>query len=110
MEKTLAREIYKRMEIGKPYTSMDLRKLLRAWDEGDDVTYTPDLYYRHIPAELHGKDVRKVIAAEMWKVVNAGYAKTYIKKESLPILRGLRYGAEPTCYQEYTIRYWVRVK
>lgn len=99
MEKTLARAIYKRMEIGKEYTSYGLFRLL-----GEDE------YYRIIPVEQQGKDVRKIIAAEMWKVVKAGYAKTRTEQEALPNVRGLRYGATPTSFTTYTFRYWTRVK
>lgn len=98
MEKTLAREIYKRMEIGRPYTTSELFDLVE------------DVYYNHIPAELQGKDVRKVISNEMWKIVKTGYAETYIEKEDLPNVRGLRYGARPTSFTNYTFRYWVRTR
>lgn len=97
-EKTMARAIYKRMEIGEAYTSMQLRDLL-----GDE-------YYGYIPVELHGKDVRKIVASEMWKVVKAGYAKTEVKEETYPIVRGIRKGSMPTAYQTYTVRYWTRIK
>ncbi|MBR5874498.1 MAG: hypothetical protein IKY90_07200 [Oscillospiraceae bacterium] len=98
MEKTMARAIYKLMEIGKPYTSMQLRDLL-----GDD-------YYKYIPVEMQGKDVRKIVNAEMWKVVNSGYARSYTEQENLAIVRGIRYGSKPTAFQSYTFRYWVRLK
>lgn len=98
MEKTMARAIYKKMEIGKAYTTTQLRDLL-----GDD-------YYKYIPVELQGKDVRKIVAAEMWKVVNTGYAQTWLDTEKLAMVKGLRYGATPKCYREYTMRYWMRTK
>ena len=97
-EATVARAIYKRMEIGKAYTSHELFNLL-----GDE-------YYAYIPVELQGKDVRKIVAAEMWKVVKTGYAKTEVKEETLPVVRGIRYGSKPTSYQTYTVRYWTRIK
>ena len=97
MEKTLAREIYKRMEIGKQYTTMELFNLLSESE-----------YYGLIPAEMQGKDVRKVVAAEMWKVIRAGYATTHTSCESLPNVRGLRYGSKPSSFTTYTIRYWIR--
>lgn len=99
MEKTMARAIYKRMEIGKAYTTYELYKLL------------DDDYYKYIPVEMQGKDVRKIVAAEMWKVVNAGYASTYVKSEDLKLVGGLRFshtGNAPT--KNYTFRYWVRTK
>jgi hypothetical protein len=99
MEKTMARAIYKRMEIGKPYTTYSLFQLI-----GETA------YYSFIPTEMHGKSVNKIVANEMWKVVNTGYARTYIKKEMLPNVRGLRYGSTPTSFTEYHIRYWVRTK
>ncbi len=99
MEKTLAREIYRRMELGKAYTTTDLFKLL---DEAE--------YYSFIPVELQGKNVNKIVASEMWKVVKAGYAKTYTEKETLGNVRGLRYGTAPTSFTTYTFRYWVRQK
>ena len=40
MEKTLARAIYKMMEVGKEYTSSDLSRLI-----GDD-------YYKYIPEDM----------------------------------------------------------
>lgn len=97
-EATMARAIYKRMEIGKAYTSSELFDLL-----GDE-------YYGYIPVALQGKDVRKIVAAEMWKVVNAGYAKTEVKEETLPIVRGIRYGSKPNSFQTYSVRYWTRIK
>lgn len=98
MEKTMARAIYKRMELGRPYTSMQLCDLL-----GDE-------YYSYIPVELQGKDVRKVVAAEMWKVVKAGYATTRAEQQTLANIRGLRKGAAPTSFTTYTFRYWTRTK
>ena len=99
MEKTMARAIYKRMEVGKAYTTYELFKLL-----------PEEEYYSFIPVEMQDKDVRKVVSAEMWKVVNTGYAKTHTEIKELPIVRGLRYGAEPKSFTAYTIRYWVRVR
>ena len=103
MEKTLARAIYKQMEIGTWYTSMELYNLL-----GDD-------YYKYIPTELQGKDVRKICAREMFKVVDAGFATTKIETETYHIVRGLRHGVKnrdwskvPT--QTYTVRYFMRTK
>lgn len=92
MEQTMARAIYKAMKIGEKYTSYELYKLVE-----DEYPAT-------------GEDVRKVVSREMWKVVNAGYAKTFKKTESLPIVRAIRYGSAPTSYQTYTIRYWIRTK
>lgn len=99
MEKTMARAIYKRMEIGKEYTTTQLFNLLSEKE-----------YYSFIPLELHGKDVRKVVSGEMWKVVKAGYARTFTKDETLPILRGVRHGTKPTSFETYKFRYWVRLK
>lgn len=98
MEKTMARAIYKLMEVGKSYTTSELYELI-----GDD-------YYKYIPVEMHGKDVRKIVSAEMWKCVETGYARTYTEQETLPILRGVRFGNKPTAAQTYTFRYWVRLK
>lgn len=98
MEKTMAREIYKAMEIGKPYTTSDLFRLIE------------DVYYQHIPAELQGKNVNEIVSEEMWKVVKTGYARTYIEKETLANVRGIRFGSKPTSFTNYTFRYWVRVK
>ena len=99
MEQTMARAIYKRMELGRPYTSMELFNLLDEFEA-----------YSYIPAELHGKDVRKIVAAEMWKVVKAGYATTRTERETLANVRGLRKGAAPTSFTTYTFRYWTRTK
>jgi hypothetical protein len=97
MEKTMARAIYKKMAIGVWYTSYELYRLVE-----DD--YPPT-----------GKDVRKVVASEMWKVVNTGYAETKLENETYHIVRGLRYNVPnrdwskvPT--QTYTVRYWRRIK
>ena len=97
MEKTMARAIYKAMTPGEWYTSYELYQLVQ-----DDYPAT-------------GKDVRKVVAAEMWKVVNAGYAKTKLDKETYHSVRGLKYHSPnrdwskvPT--QTYSVRYWQRVK
>lgn len=94
----MARAIYKRMELGKAYTTKDLFGLL-----GDD-------YYKYIPVELQGKNVHKIVSAELWNVVNAGYAKTYTESETLGNVRGLRRGTAPKSFTTYTFRYWVRVR
>lgn len=98
MEKTMAREIYKSMKIGKLYTTRDLFKLIE------------DNYYQYIPVERQGENVNKIISREMWKVVKTGYARTYTEKETLANVRGIRFGSEPTSFTQYTFRYWVRVK
>ena len=103
MEATMARAIYKRMEIGKAYSTSDLSRLI-----GDD-------YYKYIPVNQHpgqpdGYPVSKGISDEMWKVVNTGFAKTYAKKETLANVRGLKHGATPKSFTDYTIRYWVRTR
>ncbi len=97
MEKTMARAIYKKMVIGKAYRSYDLYKLVE-----DDYPAT-------------GEDVRKVVAREMWRVVNAGYADTYIQEESYHSVRGLRYHKPDRDWSKvptrtYSIRYWIRTK
>nr|DAU29368.1 MAG TPA: hypothetical protein [Caudoviricetes sp.] len=99
MEKTLAQAIWRRMEIGKTYTTTELFDLL-----------TETEYYNHIPVELQGKNVNKIIANEMWKVVKAGYAKTYTSKEDLANVKGIRFGTAPKSYTTYTFRYWIRLK
>lgn len=98
MEKTMARAIYKLMEVGKPYSTRQLSDML-----GDD-------YYKYIPVEMQGKNVNKIVSEEMWKVVKTGYARTYTEKETVGNVRGLRFGTKPTSFTEYTIRYWVRTK
>ncbi|NBK77332.1 hypothetical protein D5272_01685 [bacterium D16-76] len=102
MEKTLARAIYKKMVLNEWYTSYELFKLI----ESD--------YYNYIPTKMQGKDVRKVCAAEMWKVVKVGYAETKIQNEEYAIVRGLRFGVErdwsKVPSQKYNIRYWKRIK
>lgn len=103
MEKTLARAIYKAMEIGKPYTTSELFRLV-----GDD-------YFKYVPVDMHpfqanGKPVNTIISNEMWKVVRTGYAKTYKQDESLAILAGVKFGSKSKSYQTYTMRYWVRTK
>ena len=47
MEKTMARAIYKRMEVGKQYTTRNLFRLLSEAE-----------YYSYIPTEMQGMDVR----------------------------------------------------
>ena len=103
MEKTMAQAIYKRMEIGKAYTTSELFKLL------------DDEYYNYIPFDMqpgqpNGKPVNQVVSSEMYKAVNAGYVRTYTEKEELANVRGIRYGSKPTSYTMYTLRYWVRIK
>lgn len=103
MEKTLAREIYKRMEIGKEYTTSELMRLL-----GDD-------YYKMIPVNQHpgqpdGMPVNKKISAEMWKVVRAGYATTRTDEQTLANVRNLRFGATPNSFTTYTCRYWTKTR
>jgi hypothetical protein len=103
MEKTLAREIYKKMEIGKAYTTSDLLRLV-----GDD-------YYKIVPVEFHpfqpnGKSALKIVSEELWKVVKSGFAKTYKTEETVGNVRGLKFGAKPTSYTNYSVRNWVRTK
>lgn len=123
MEKTLAREIYKRMEPGRKYKTSDILKMLgdtfylfqpefRGWDAYRDWTDMED--YRQKEAEL--KKMRsRGITKELWSIVNAGYAATEVTEETYHIVRGLRYHSPnrdwskvPT--QNYTIRYWWRTK
>ena len=89
---TMARAIYKKMKLGEAYTSSELYRLVE-----DEYPAT-------------GEDVRKVVAREMWKVVNAGYATTGLKIEKLANVRGLKFGSCPTSYTTYTIRCWKRIK
>lgn len=98
MEKTMARAIYKRMEIGKEYTTMDLFRLIE------------DVYYSYVPVEMQGKDVRRIVSAEVWKIVKAGFAKTHTAQETLGNVRGIKYGATPKSYATYTFRYYRRIK
>ena len=103
MEATMARAIYKQMEIGKEYSTRDLSRLI-----GDD-------YYKYIPVNQHpgqpdGYPVSKGISAEMWKVVKAGFAKTYTQEDCFGNVRGLRFGTAPKSYTTFTARYWVRTR
>lgn len=103
MEATMARAIYKKMEIGKAYTTSELSRLI-----GDD-------YYKYIPANRHpgqpdGMPVTKGISAEMWNIVKAGYAKTYTEQESIGNVRGLKFGTATKSFTTYTARYWVRTR
>lgn len=103
MEKTLARAIYKLMEIGKEYTTSDLSNLI-----GDD-------YYKYIPADMHpfaenGKPVNTIIYSEMWKVVKSGYATTKTEQQTLFLCGGVKFGCKPKESKTYTVRYWKRVK
>ena len=103
MEATMARAIYKQMEIGKAYSTADLSRLI-----GDD-------YYKYIPVNQHpgqpdGMPVNKGISNEMWKVVNSGFAKTYTAQESIGNVRGLKFGTAPKSFTTYTARYWVRTR
>ena len=103
MEATMARAIYKQMEIGKSYTTRELSRLI-----GDD-------YYKYIPVNQHpgqsdGMPVNKGISNEMWKVVNSGFAKTYTAQETIGNVRGLRFGTAPKSFTTYTARYWVRTR
>lgn len=98
MEKTMARAIYKAMKIGEEYTTRDLLKLL-----GDN-------YYEYLPVEQHCENHLRHISDEMWKVVKAGFAKTYIRDEILFNVRGLRFGAKPTSSTTYKARYWVKTR
>ena len=103
MEATMARAIYKQMEIGKEYSTRDLVRLI-----GDD-------YYKYIPVNQHpgqpdGMPVSKGVSSEMWKVVKAGFAKTYTKEDCFGNVRGLRFGTAPKSYTTFTARYWVRTR
>ena len=99
----MARAIYKLMEIGRVYSTADLSRLI-----GDD-------YYKYIPVIQHpgqpdGMPVNKGISNEMWKVVNAGFAKTYTAQETIGNVRGLKFGTAPKSFATYTARYWVRTR
>ena len=103
MEKTLARAIFKKMEIGRNYSTSDLRSLIG------------DSYYDYIPVNMHpgqpnGKPVNSVISDAMWNVVECGYATTCKASESVGNVRGLKFGTKPTSFTTYTVRYWERVK
>ena len=103
MEATMARAIYKQMEIGKAYSTRELSRLI-----GDD-------YYKYIPVNQHpgqpdGYPVSKGISDEMWKVVKSGFARTHKAYETVGNVRGLKFGAKPTSYTTYSVRYWVRTK
>lgn len=103
MEATMARAIYKQMEIGKEYSTRDLVRLI-----ADD-------YYKYIPVNQHpgqpdGMPVSKGVSSEMWKVVKAGFAKTYTKEDCFGNVRGLRFGTAPKSYTTFTARYWVRTR
>ena len=103
MEATMARAIYKQMEIGKEYSTRDLVRLI-----GDD-------YYKYIPVNQHpgqpdGMPVSKGVSSEMCKVVKAGFAKTYTKEDCFGNVRGLRFGTAPKSYTTFTARYWVRTR
>ena len=103
MEATMARAIYKQMEIGKAYSTRELSRLI-----GDD-------YYKYIPVNQHpgqpdGLPVNKGISNEMWKVVNARFAKTYTAQETIGNVRGLKFGTATKSFTTYTARYWVRTK
>ena len=103
MEATMARAIYKQMEIGKAYSTRDLSRLIC------------DDYYRYIPVNQQpgqpdGMPVNKGISNEMWKVVNAGFAKTYTTQETIGNVRGLKFATTPKSFTTYTARYWVRTR
>lgn len=102
MEKTMARAIYKNMVIGKWYTSYELFQLIE------------DDFYKYIPVEMQGKDVRRICGAEMWKVVQSGYAETRMQSEKYHMVRGLKYGVDrdwsKVPSKEYSVRYWRRKK
>ena len=103
MEKTLARAIYKMMEVGKEYTSSDLSRLI-----GDD-------YYKYIPEDMqpfqaNGRPVNDIIASEMWKVVKTGYATTRTEQQTLLLCGGVKFGCNPKDSKTYNVRYWKRVK
>lgn len=124
MEKTLAREIYKRMEIGRRYTTNELRKIV-----GDTLYYAhqPDFkgweYYNsweteeeHDRKEKEWEEIfRRGIKNELWQIVKAGYARTEVFEEEYKIVKGLKYGVKNRDWskvpsRQYTIRYWWRIK
>lgn len=103
MEKTLARSIYKLMEVGKEYTTSDLYRLI-----GED-------YYKYIPEDMqpfqaNGRPVNYIISSEMWKVVKSGYATTRTEQKTLLLCGGVKFGYKPKDSKTYTVRYWIRVK
>lgn len=123
MEKTLAREIYKRMEVGVRYTTNDLMKMLgdtfylfqpefRGWDAYQHWESMEE--YQQMDAELKAMRKRGIVN-ELWQIVNAGYAATEVQDETYHIVRGLRYNNPnrdwskvPT--QTYTVRRWWRTR
>lgn len=103
MEKTMARAIYKKMEINKQYTTSELFDLI----EKDYYKYTS---IKNHPGQEKGMPVNKKIANEMWKIVKAGYATTFKKSETYPLIRGIKFGEKPKYFKTYDVRYWIRTK
>ena len=103
MEKTLAREIYKKMEIDRIYTTSELFRLV-------EDSYYQIVPQKNWPSQSEGMPVNTMISNEMWKVVEAGYATTWKDTQTLANVRGLRYGSIPTSYTNYNFRYWKRIK
>lgn len=103
MEKTLARAIYKRMEIGKEYTTRNLVDLI-----GSDLyKYVGMVDYKTLE---NGKSVMQTVSDEMWKVVSAGFAETYTRNESLACIRNIKFGTTPKYFKTYIFRIWIRTK
>ena len=97
MEKTLARAIYKRMEIGKEYTTRDIFRIL------------DDEQYKYIPVEHH-RECKTIVVNELWKIVKAGFATTIKRPEEMGLVRGHRFGSKNIPIIPITVRYWKRVK
>lgn len=111
---TLARAIYKNMEIGKEYTTTEIGNLMIDADgygfpcDGGIPTRIAEMTWEEAPDGLKG--IHKVILSQMWKIVNTGYATTRMEEETLGSIRGCQFGGTKTVYKTYNMRYWKRVK
>lgn len=93
---TMARAIYRAMEVGKEYTTSEIKELARnieflPWDEDTD-------------------DWNKAIPKNLWKMVNTGYAVTRMAQETMGSIRGCQFGGTKVVYTTYNMRYWKRIK
>lgn len=94
MEKTVARALYKEMALGQEYSTQEIIEIAKKlW----------------LPSNEE-QDLKKAINKALWKIVNSGYAITQKRQVEMSWIRGCQFGGTKVVKQEYTIRYWIRIK
>ena len=103
VEKTFAREIYKRMEIGQAYKMSDLMALV---DMEARLFHFPNLQTWD---DVRSFDFRTEFHKAMDVMVSNGYVRTETRNFVTAFVKGRKFGSHvPTA--DYAARVWIRVK